>query len=50
MLSQKKIQGKVLVCELKKGEKSGFVSSFDKGNHLKSVHAKYLKNVDSKIN
>ncbi len=50
MLSQKERQGKGLVCELKKGEKSGFVSSFDKGNHLKSVHAKYLKHVDSKIN
>ena len=31
-----------LIKELKKGEKSGFVESFDRNNILKSLHGKHL--------
>jgi antitoxin ParD1/3/4 len=32
----------ILVSELKKGEKSGFVQNFDRGKFLKDLHHKYL--------
>jgi antitoxin ParD1/3/4 len=44
LFEQEESQNKALVNELKKGEKSGFVSSFDKSKHLKNLHAKRLKN------
>ncbi len=44
LFEQEESQNKALVNELKKGEKSGFVPSFDKSKHLKSLHAKRLKN------
>ena len=31
-----------LIQELKKGEKSGFVESFDRNNALKSLHQKHV--------
>ena len=36
------ISKKTLVIELKKGEKAGFASRFNKKNHLKKLHAKHL--------
>jgi antitoxin ParD1/3/4 len=44
LFEQEESQNKTLINELKKGEKSGFVSSFDKNKHLKGLHAKRLKN------
>ncbi|MBC7654621.1 MAG: type II toxin-antitoxin system ParD family antitoxin [Oligoflexus sp.] len=34
----------LLMKELEKGEKSGFVENFDRKNFLKKLHAKHLKN------
>lgn len=35
---------KILVNELKAGEKSGMISNFDRAKSLSDLHAKYLKN------
>lgn len=40
---QEENKKKILINELKAGEKSGFVSKFDRNKHLKVLHEKHNK-------
>ena len=42
LFEQEETQKKVLINELKSGEKSGFVPQVDRKLHLKKLHAKHL--------
>lgn len=42
LFEQKEAQKKTLINELKSGEKSGFISQFDRKDHLKNFHTKHL--------
>jgi antitoxin ParD1/3/4 len=44
MFEKEENKKKDLIKELKIGEKSGFNEDFDKGEFMKSLHTKYLKN------
>lgn len=43
MFEHEKAKKTVLIRELKKGEKSGFVKNFDKERFLKSLHQEYIR-------
>lgn len=40
LFEQEEAEKKTLINELKSGEKSGFISRFDRDKHLKGLHAK----------
>ena len=42
LFEQEETRKKTLVNELKKGEKSGFASRFNRKDHLKKMHTKQL--------
>jgi antitoxin ParD1/3/4 len=44
LFEQEENQKKELVKELKKGEKSGFVTKFDRKKFIKNIHVKHLTN------
>jgi antitoxin ParD1/3/4 len=44
LFEQEENKTKILVNELKAGEKSGMISNFDSEKFLSSLHEKYLKN------
>jgi len=44
LFEQEENQKNELIKELKKGEKSGFVTKFDRKKFVKNLHDKYLKN------
>lgn len=41
LFEQEEARKKILINELKSGEKSGFVSKFDRKQHLKKLHARH---------
>lgn len=43
IFEQEENKAKTIVSELKKGEKSEMVENFDRGKHLKELHAKHLE-------
>ncbi len=44
LFEQEENKTKVLINELKVGEKSGIISGFDRVKALKNLHTKYLQN------
>lgn len=44
LFEQQEIKTKMLVDELKAGEKSGMISNFDREKALSNLHTKYLHN------
>jgi antitoxin ParD1/3/4 len=44
LFEQEENKTKILVNELKAGEKSGMISNFDREKALSNLHAKYLHN------
>ena len=44
LFEQQENKTKILVNELKAGEKSGLISNFDREKALSTLHAKHLKN------
>jgi len=43
LLETEEHKAKVLIHELKKGEKSGMVKDFDRNENLKKLHAKHIR-------